>query len=162
MGRHLQPIESLDGWESPRLRIRIERKDGRVRFLHPSGEPFGDVVETIAAGRAAQARADREERRAIREQIRAEQAEAAASEERVHAEAERQRSARAEAAAEGARRRAEEERERAARAEAVAAEERHRAEEEARASAETEVARMQAELARALERLRLAGLSNNK
>ncbi len=143
VGRRLQPIESLDGWESPRLRIRIERKDGKVRFLHPSGEPFGDVVETKAAGREAQARADREERRAIREQIRAEQAEAAASEERMHAA---------------------EERERSTRAEAVATEERRRAEEEgrARAAAETEVARMQAELERALGRLRLAGLSNNE
>jgi Uma2 family endonuclease len=44
-GNRLAPIESMDGWVSPRLRIRFELSPLGLRLYRPDGKPFRTFVE---------------------------------------------------------------------------------------------------------------------
>src|SRR5262249_2355127 len=68
-GAELQEIPEMDGWVSPRLRIRFDRGGETLRIVGPDGRPFRTYVELAAE--VEQARQDR--RRAEAELERAEQ-----------------------------------------------------------------------------------------
>jgi Uma2 family endonuclease len=44
---HLQPISEMNGWVSPRLRIRFELVDGELRLVRPDGQRFLSYLEVI-------------------------------------------------------------------------------------------------------------------
>jgi hypothetical protein len=76
-----KPIAQMNGWVSPRLKIRFEQdSNGELLLYRPDGEPFRDRIELdelMANERsralAAQQRAEQEEARAIEAMRRAEQ-----------------------------------------------------------------------------------------
>jgi Uma2 family endonuclease len=46
-GGELRPIPQIDGWTSPRLRIRFELVDGDLRLYGPDGKKFATYVELV-------------------------------------------------------------------------------------------------------------------
>lgn len=68
-GAHLEPIESMEGWVSPLLKIKFTRGEGeRVKVYHPDGRLFISYVEL---GRLVeQERQLREQEQRLREQER--------------------------------------------------------------------------------------------
>ncbi len=44
-GAVLQPIPQMDGWISPRLKIRFDLSSGELRVFRPNGEPFLTFLE---------------------------------------------------------------------------------------------------------------------
>jgi Uma2 family endonuclease len=78
VGDRLQPIETLLGWQSPRLGIRFELETELVIY-RPDGERFESFTEVAAKAQQERLRAEQERLRAEQERVRAEQ-------ERVRAE----------------------------------------------------------------------------
>ncbi|MDX2240599.1 MAG: Uma2 family endonuclease [Leptolyngbyaceae cyanobacterium bins.302] len=86
----LEEIEAMEGWISPRLKIRFSLGDeGQLLLYRPDDQPF-ETYEQIAD------RAEQERARAEQERARAEQERARAEQERARAEQERARSEAAE------------------------------------------------------------------
>jgi len=61
VGKTLQPIPSMSGFESPRLKIRLEPGEGpdNLKIFGPDGKPFATYLELVAQGEAERQRADR-------------------------------------------------------------------------------------------------------
>ncbi|MDY6941227.1 MAG: Uma2 family endonuclease [Cyanobacteriota bacterium] len=74
-----QPIAEMNGWVSPRLKVRFEVEDGELQLYRPDGELFAPYAEIIQ-----QKRQERE--RAESERIRADRAQEIASSERNRAD----------------------------------------------------------------------------
>jgi hypothetical protein len=57
----LEKIPEMNGFESPRLKIRFEPGEGpnNLKIIGPDGEPFATYVEVIAQREAERQRADR-------------------------------------------------------------------------------------------------------
>ena len=47
LGDQLQPVADMQGWVSPRLRIRLELDDGELRVIRPDGQRFLSYLEVI-------------------------------------------------------------------------------------------------------------------
>ena len=62
-GARLQPIESINGWVSPRLGIRFELVDGDLQLYYPNGEPVVTYVELMQQREQAQSRLEQARRR---------------------------------------------------------------------------------------------------
>ncbi|UCJ13626.1 MAG: Uma2 family endonuclease [Phormidium sp. PBR-2020] len=60
----LKPIEEMQGWVSPRLRIRFQLEEETLTILTPTGDPFLGFVELDLRRRDAEAERDRERQRA--------------------------------------------------------------------------------------------------
>jgi Uma2 family endonuclease len=61
VGKTLQPIPSMSGFESPRLKIRLEPGEGpdNLKIFGPDGKPFATYLEMAAQREAERQRADR-------------------------------------------------------------------------------------------------------
>ena len=68
----LQPIAEMNGWVSPRLKVRFEVEDGELQLYRPDGRRFATYAEIEARADRAIERADRAEERAERAEERAE------------------------------------------------------------------------------------------
>src|SRR5262249_51994736 len=44
VGTELQEIEEINGWVSPRLKVKLELIDGELRLTGPDGRPFATYV----------------------------------------------------------------------------------------------------------------------
>ena len=84
LGSELAPIEEMDGWVSPRLKIRFEIKKDDLHIVRPDGREFLSPLEINQNYEIERKKVEIERHRVIEEQKRAE-------EERQRAEAERQR-----------------------------------------------------------------------
>lgn len=105
----LVAIENPNGWISPRLGIRFEIAEGKLRIFGADGVPFQFYGTLHESERAAQQEAERERERHARKRTetlrrRAEEEKVRAEEEKVQAEAEK---VRAESDRDAAQRRAE-------------------------------------------------------
>jgi Uma2 family endonuclease len=58
-GDHLQEIEKMDGWVSPRLGVRFDMSAGELRIFRPDGQPFVTFVELAQRSEAERQRAER-------------------------------------------------------------------------------------------------------
>ena len=58
-GNHLQEIETMDGWVSPRLGVRFDISSGELRIFRPDGQPFVTFVELAQRSEAERQRAER-------------------------------------------------------------------------------------------------------
>jgi Uma2 family endonuclease len=74
-GERLVEIDSVDGWVSPRLRIRFEVKPEQLALYRPDGVRFLTFLELAARAEEAQQRAANEARQREAERQRAETAE---------------------------------------------------------------------------------------
>lgn len=63
-GDDLEEIENMDGWVSPRLRVRFQWEEGELKLYRPDGEPFLTYVELMAQRNEERRRAEEERRRA--------------------------------------------------------------------------------------------------
>ncbi len=61
----------MNGWVSPRLKIKFEHQLGEVKLYQPDGAAFENYLEIAAQRRLEQKRADLEQKRADLEQKRA-------------------------------------------------------------------------------------------
>jgi Uma2 family endonuclease len=103
----LCPIENMQGWTSPLLKIRFEPGQDDLYIYRPDGEKFLSPLETDRLRRSAQSEAEAERRKAISARTEAESerrkavlAELEAASERQKAASERQKAASAEQKAE--------------------------------------------------------------
>lgn len=71
-GDRLEPIEHVNGWQSPRLGVRFDLSSGNLQVLRPDGQPFTTYVELAAQSERERQRAERERQRAEQERQRAE------------------------------------------------------------------------------------------
>jgi hypothetical protein len=46
-GDHLRAIADMQGWSSPRLKVRMELHESELRLSGPDGRPFASYVELI-------------------------------------------------------------------------------------------------------------------
>ena len=88
-GKKLEEIPQMEGWESPRLRIRFSTSEEDLVLFHPNGDRFVDFVEVVEQRDRALQEKERERQRANLEQQRADR-------ERQEKEQEQQRANRAE------------------------------------------------------------------
>jgi Uma2 family endonuclease len=65
-GDHLRAIAEMQGWTSPRLRVRIELHEGELRLTGPDGRPFASFLEIVQQRDHAEQAAER-----LRAQLRA-------------------------------------------------------------------------------------------
>jgi hypothetical protein len=117
----LEVIDNMQGWVSPRTKIRFELENGDLALYRPDGQRFETYRELLE-------RAEEERMRAEEERMRAEQEQARAEQERVRAEQEHARAEQEQARAEQERVRAEQEHARAEQQQARAEQEHARAE----------------------------------
>jgi Uma2 family endonuclease len=89
---HLDVIDPIANWVSPRLGIRFDPSGAELQIYRPDGEPFASYVKISEQLQQERQRAEQERQRAEQERQRAEQ-------ERQRAEQERQRAEQAEARA---------------------------------------------------------------
>jgi Uma2 family endonuclease len=89
----LDPIEDIQGWVSPRLRIRFQLEEGTLKIFTRTGDPFLGFIELDRRRQDAEAERDRQRQRADtaeaerqRERQRADTAEAERQRERQRAE----------------------------------------------------------------------------
>jgi Uma2 family endonuclease len=68
----LNPIETMNGWVSPRLEIRFTLENGELALYHPDGRKFASFVELERLREQAQQRAEQAQQRAEQAQQRAE------------------------------------------------------------------------------------------
>jgi Uma2 family endonuclease len=101
-GASLRPIDSMDGWVSPRLGIRFDLSGDELVILRPDGERFLTFLELQEQREEARRQAQDAERRR-------EEADRQAQEARRQAEEEQRRREEADRQAQEARRQAEEE-----------------------------------------------------
>jgi hypothetical protein len=77
---HLELIEEMNGWVSPRTGVRFElTAEGELVLYRPNGQRFESYIELLE-------RAEQEAARANQEAARAEQAQLIAEQERTRAE----------------------------------------------------------------------------
>ena len=74
-GARLVEIAPIQGWVSPRLRVRFELQGAELALFRPDGERFASYVEIVAQREQERQRAEQERQRAEQERQRAEQAE---------------------------------------------------------------------------------------
>src|SRR4051812_24458099 len=86
VGDELSEIAEIDGWVSPRCRIRFELRDNELRILGPDGRPFEPYVEVARRAEEEHRRAEDEHRRAEDERLRAEDEHRRAEDERRRAD----------------------------------------------------------------------------
>jgi Uma2 family endonuclease len=72
---HLQVIETMQDWVSPRLKIRFDLSGEEMQIYRPNGDRFLSYVEIAQSLEQERQRADRAEDRLSQERQRAEQAE---------------------------------------------------------------------------------------
>ncbi len=82
-GKKLVPIENMQGWISPLLKIRFDLKEDDLHIFDPDGEEFLTPLESTLQYRA---KVQSESRRAEKERLRAESAVREAKKERMRAE----------------------------------------------------------------------------
>ena len=87
----------MDGWESPRLKVRFDLTGPELQIFTETGVRFLTFSENAQRGARGEQRAEREEQRAEREQQRAEREQQRAEREQQRAEQERQLKEQAEA-----------------------------------------------------------------
>lgn len=92
-GGMLEEIDTMDGWVSPRMRVRFRFNGLDLQLFKPDGERFASFVEIVAAQEAAQQQAEAERARAEKAQQQAEAAQEAVATERARADAAEQRAA---------------------------------------------------------------------
>ncbi|MGK7895722.1 MAG: DUF874 family protein [Xenococcus sp. (in: cyanobacteria)] len=95
-GDHLEVIEEINNWVSPRLQIRFELLEETLQLYHPDGREFSSPLEVEQQLQQEQLKAEQERQRAEQERQRAEQERQRAEQERQRAEQERQRAERLE------------------------------------------------------------------
>lgn len=119
----LTEIANMNGWISPRLKVRFELVDGALKLFGPDGRPFTTYVELARQAEQERLRAEQEQQRADKERQRADKERQRAEQERQRADEEHQR-------ADEERQRADEERQRAEQAYQRAEQERKETEQE--------------------------------
>ncbi|WP_129671291.1 Uma2 family endonuclease [Candidatus Chloroploca sp. Khr17] len=70
----LRPLETVDGWLSPRLGVRFVLDPQELQLIRPDGRPFLSFVEVYQRADEAQQRADEAQQRADEAQQRADEA----------------------------------------------------------------------------------------
>jgi Uma2 family endonuclease len=70
---HLELIEQIVGWVSPRLGIRFELSEEELQIYRPDNQPFLTYLQLAQQRQEAEARAEQERQRAEQERQRAEQ-----------------------------------------------------------------------------------------
>jgi Uma2 family endonuclease len=75
----LDVIDTIDGWISPRLKIRFDLSSSQLQIFYPDGTQFLTYTEIAQRAEQAEQRAEAAEQRAEQERQRAEQAEARAA-----------------------------------------------------------------------------------
>lgn len=65
-GERLVEIPRMEGWESPRLKVRFALENGELRLTDPEGRPFADYVELDRQRQEAERKAE-----TLRAQLRA-------------------------------------------------------------------------------------------
>ncbi|MFY9225817.1 MAG: Uma2 family endonuclease [Blastocatellia bacterium] len=105
-GDQLSPIVQMNGWVSPRLKIKLEIKNKEIQLYRPDGKPFLDYLKLAKS-------IDEKDLELEQEKLRAERGETRAKIETARAEAEAARAERGEARAEAEATRAEQEKLRA-------------------------------------------------
>ena len=104
---HLEVIEEMQGWVSPRTGVRFELdEDGELILYRPDGRRFETYLELLERAEAERLRAEQEAARAEAEHLRAEQETARAEQEAARAEQEHLRAEEAQRLAEHERTRA--------------------------------------------------------
>lgn len=83
---NLSKLWQMDGWVSPRLKIRFETSQGELVIYRPDGQRFLNSIEQEQQKQQEQQRAEQEYQRAEQEYQRAEQAELLLQQERQRAE----------------------------------------------------------------------------
>jgi Uma2 family endonuclease len=114
IGSNLHEITQMNGWVSPRLKIRFEQDSkGELTIYRPDGQPFRTHKEVYDLARMESLRALSEQRRADEERQRAEDASRKILQEHLRANQERQRAEQERERAEQAQLKADQEREKA-------------------------------------------------
>ncbi|MBD2576627.1 Uma2 family endonuclease [Oscillatoria sp. FACHB-1406] len=103
----LQAIEEMQGWVSPRLKIRFELADDELQLYRPDGERFSTYLEVQRRLEAEKERAEQAEGRAQQAEERAQQAEERAQQAEGRAEQAEERAQQAAAQLAEERRKAE-------------------------------------------------------
>ncbi|MBO1352349.1 MAG: Uma2 family endonuclease, partial [Hormoscilla sp. GUM202] len=111
----LQSIDRLDGWVSPRLKVRFDLTGPELQIFTESGDRFLTYSEIRERAERQQQRAEREQQRAERERQLKEQEQQRAEREQQLKEQERQRAEREQQLKEQEQQRAEREQQRAER-----------------------------------------------
>ncbi|MBC6477466.1 MAG: Uma2 family endonuclease [Hormoscilla sp. GM7CHS1pb] len=106
----LQSIDQMDGWVSPRLKVRFDLTGPELQIFTESGVRFLTYSEMAQRAEREEQRAEREQQRAEREQQRAEREQQRAERERQLKEQEQQRAERERQLKEQEQQRAEQER----------------------------------------------------
>jgi Uma2 family endonuclease len=75
-GELLEPIPEMNGWVSPRLKIRFDTTGEELRIIAPDGRQFATYVELAQSANQERERAEHERERAEQERMRAERLEA--------------------------------------------------------------------------------------
>ena len=83
---HLEVIQEINNWVSPRLKIRFELSEETLQLYHPDGQQFSSPLEIEQQLQQERQRAEQEHQRAEKEQQRAEQEHQRAEQERQRAE----------------------------------------------------------------------------
>ena len=106
----LRQIPAMNGWSSPRLRVRFELADGQLRLYRPDGQPFFTMIELDSQTEVQRRRADAQQREAEEQRRRADEQQRRADAEQREAEEQRRRADAQQREAEEQRRRADEQR----------------------------------------------------
>jgi Putative restriction endonuclease len=106
-GSELKPIAQMQGWVSPRLKVRFELVNGLLQLFRPDGERCATYAEIVALKRQERERAERAERLVEQERVKAEQAQAQAEQAQAQAEQAQAQAEQAQAQAEQAQAQAE-------------------------------------------------------
>ncbi|MDG4552523.1 MAG: Uma2 family endonuclease [Candidatus Contendobacter sp.] len=114
-GENLEDVSDMEGWVSPRLRVRFSLEGHDLVLYRPDGRRFETFLELEQRAEAERRQAQVERQRAEAEQQRAEAERQRAEAERQRAEAERRQAQVEQQRAEAERQRAEAERQRAER-----------------------------------------------
>ncbi|MBL8194106.1 MAG: Uma2 family endonuclease [Blastocatellia bacterium] len=87
-GDQLSPIVQMNGWVSPKLKIKFEIKDKEIQLYRPDGKPFLDYLKMAKSIEEKELELEQEKIRTERQKARAEEGEARAEAEKLRAEAE--------------------------------------------------------------------------
>jgi hypothetical protein len=87
----LKPVGRVEGWQSPRLKIRFRPKAGEMKIERPDGSAFESFDEVTERAQRERERAQQERERAHQERQRAHQERQRAQQERQQAQQERER-----------------------------------------------------------------------
>jgi Uma2 family endonuclease len=109
----LRQIPAMNGWSSPRLRVRFELADGQLRLYRPDGQPFFSMIELDWQAEEQRRRADEQQREAEEQRRRADEQQRQAEEQRRRADAQQRRADAQQRRADAEQREAEEQRRRA-------------------------------------------------